>query len=257
PNQDTLPPNQTVPANQTAVVPVLKKGDYLLFEEVLGPVTGLPADASPSHRQVVQIDEDPEVDQDPLFSNNIANGKLQPWQPLQTPLPLLRVHWRIQDAPTFPLCLSTRPVNLPLLRNVTVARGNIVLADHGITTGETVTLPAPIGDPTNFRLPLSQSPLTMQIEPQQVKYDPATLTLLTQRTDLTGSAPNAKPAVALSITFPADTELWVPVDDLLESSSFDQNFVVEVSNRGQGILRFGDEEYGRSVFGATAFRGVY
>src|SRR5262249_13423931 len=96
-----------------------------------------------------------------------------------------------------------------------------------------------------------------QIEPQQVKYDPATLTLLTQRTDLTGSAPNAKPAVALSITFPADTELWVPVDDLLESSSFDQNFVVEVSNRGQGMLRFGDEEYGRSVFGATAFRGVY
>src|SRR5262249_50705382 len=65
PNQDTLPPNQTVPANRTAVVPVLKKGDYLLFEEVLGPVTGLPADASPSHRQVVQIDEDPEVDQDP------------------------------------------------------------------------------------------------------------------------------------------------------------------------------------------------
>jgi predicted phage baseplate assembly protein len=97
----------------------------------------------------------------------------------------------------------------------------------------------------------------MQIEPAQVKYDPASLELLTQRTDLTGSAANAKPAVALSITFPTDTELWVPVDDLLESSSFDQNFVVEVNNQDQGVLRFGDDEYGRSVFGATAFQAVY
>jgi predicted phage baseplate assembly protein len=146
---------------------------------------------------------------------------------------------------------------MQLIRNVTVARGNIVLADHGITTSDTLTLAAPVSDPTNFRLPLSQGPLTMQIQPSQVKYDPATLQLLTARTNLTGSARDAKPAVALSITFPTDLQLWTPQDDLLESSSFDQNFVVEVDNADRGVLRFGDDEYGRSVFGATAFDAVY
>lgn len=247
----------TIMPGQTADVPVLKKGDFLLFEEVLGPLTGLPADANPMHRQVVRIDEDPAVDQDPLFSNITVNGVPQPLQPAQTPLPLLRVHWRLQDALSFAACISSRPVNLPLLRNVTVARGNIVLADHGVTTSETITPSTPISDPANFRLELSQGPLAMEIEPQQVDYDPATLTLLTPRTDLTGSAQSAKPAVALSINFPTGPELWTPVNDLLESSGFDRNFVVEIDNSDQGILRFGDDEYGRSVFGALAFQAVY
>ncbi len=247
----------TIKPDQTADVPDLKKGDFLLFEEVLGPMTGLPADASPTHRQVVQIDEDPAVDQDPLFSNITVNRVPQPLLPLQTPLPLLRVRWRLQDALLFPLCISTRPLNMQLVRNVTVARGNIVLADHGVTTSETVTPLDTVSDAINFRLPLSQSPLTMQIEPLQVNYDPATLTLLTPRTDLTGSPRTAKPAVALSIDFPTGPELWVPADDLLESLTFDQNFVVEVNNDDQGLLRFGDDEYGRSVFGARAFHAVY
>jgi hypothetical protein len=247
----------TILPSQTADVPVLEKGDFLLFEEVLGPLTGLAADADPAHRQVVQIDQDPVVDQDPLFSNITVNGIPQPLLPLQTPLPLMQVHWRVQDALTFPLCLSTRPVDAPLIRNVTVVRGNIVLADHGITTSETFTTAAPVADGSDFRLPLSQSPVTMQEEPSQVNYDPATLRLSTPRNDLTGDAATAKPAVALSITFPTETELWVPVDDLLESSSFDQNFVVEVDNNNQALLRFGDDEYGRSVFGALAFLSVY
>lgn len=243
--------------SQVADIPKFRKGDYLLFEEVLGPLTGLAADSNPAHRQVVQIDQDPLTDHDPLFSNITVDGIPQPLLPLQTPLPLLRVHWRVQDALTFPLCLSTRPVDAPLIRNVTVARGNIVLADHGITTSETFTPAAPVTDANNFRLPLSRNQVTMQVEPSQVNYDAGTLRLLTPRTDLTGDAAAAKPAVALSIAFPTQTELWVPVDNLLESSSFDQNFVVEVDNNNQALLRFGDDEYGRSVFGALAFDSVY
>jgi hypothetical protein len=247
----------TIMPDGTAVVPVFSTGDFLLFEEVVGPLTGLATDADPAHRQVVQIDQDPAVDQDPLFSNITVNGVPQPILPLQTPLPLLRLHWRLQDALTFPLCVSTRPLNMQLIRNVTVARGNIVLADDGITTRDNLTLPAPVDDANDFRLPLTQGPLTMQIEPAQVNYDPATLRLLTARRDLTGSARDAKPAVALSITFPTELQLWTPQPDLLESSSFDQNFVVEVDNNDQGILRFGDDEYGRSVFGALALDAVY
>ena len=97
----------------------------------------------------------------------------------------------------------------------------------------------------------------MQMQPSLVNYDPATLRLSTPRTDLTGDANTASPAVAVSITFPTGAELWAPVDDLLESSSFDQNFVVEVDNNFQASLRFGDDEYGQSVFGAISFQSVY
>ncbi|HZR27431.1 MAG TPA: hypothetical protein VFA71_01520 [Terriglobales bacterium] len=251
----------TIMPDQTADIPVLKKGDFLLFEEVEGSLSGLAADASPAHRQVVQIDQDPAIDSDPLFSNLTVNGIPQPLLPLQTPLPLLRVHWRLQDALVRPICISTRPLNMALLRNVTIARGNIVLADHGLTTSETIASPAAMpsaaDNANNFRLPLSDGPLTMQEEPAQVNYDPATLRLLTARKDLTGNARTAKPAVALSIDFPTGSELWVPVNDLLESSTFDQHFVVEVNNNNQALLRFGDDEYGRSIFGALKFHAVY
>ena len=37
----------------------------------------------------------------------------------------------------------------------------------------------------------------------------------------------------------------------------EKNFVAEVDNNNQGLLRFGDDEYGRSVSGALAFHAVY
>lgn len=246
-----------IKVNKTADLPLLKNGDYLLLEEVMGPLTGLVADANPANRQVVQLDEDPLVDKDSLFSNLTVDEVPQPWLPGQTELPLLRVHWRAADALNHPFCLSTRPVGLPLLRNVTVARGNMVLADHGLTTGETFTPDSALVDTAEFRFPLSRGPLTMQMEPAQVNYDAGTLRLLTPRTNLEGSPRDAKPAVALSIKFPADTELWTPVNDLLESSSFDQEFVAEVDNAGKGVLRFGDDEYGRDVNDALEFHAVY
>jgi hypothetical protein len=62
----------------TATRPTLKQGDYLLFEEVLGPLTGVPADAAVSHRQVVRIDQEPQNTDDLLFNNSLENGVLHP-----------------------------------------------------------------------------------------------------------------------------------------------------------------------------------
>ena len=219
--------------DETADVPKLKNGDFLLFEEVMGPLTGLPADANPAHRQVVQLDQDPLVDQDPLFSNITVDGVPQPWLSGQTPLPLLRIHWTAEEALRLPFCLSARPVGMPLFRNVTVARGNMVLADHGITTSDTIAPDSTVVNAPNFRLKLTKAPLTMQAEPAQVAYDAGTLRLLTPRTDLTAGARDAEPAVALRIKFATDSELWTPARDLLESSSFDQQFVPEVDNSGR------------------------
>ncbi|MFE7167640.1 putative baseplate assembly protein [Streptomyces sp. NPDC057616] len=117
----------------------LKPGDLLILEEVKGPRTGTPGDADPAHRQAVRLTSvTPGVDR-------IEDQ------------PVLEVTWAAEDALRFPLCLTTRGGRdcLPV-EDVTLARGNVVLVDHGRTlTGlpETAIVPpepavvAPCGPP--------------------------------------------------------------------------------------------------------------
>ena len=93
----------------------LQPGDYLLFEEVLGPRTGRPEDADPSHRHVVRLTSvAPAVD--PVLGHAV-----------------LEVEWAAEDALPFPVCVSTiGPAPCcALIENVSVARGNVLLVDHG------------------------------------------------------------------------------------------------------------------------------
>ncbi|WP_051831111.1 putative baseplate assembly protein [Streptomyces violens] len=111
----------------------LSPGDLLLFEEVKGPRTGTPGDQDPGHRQAVRLTSvTPAVDQ--------LDGQ-----------PVLEITWAQEDALTFPLCLSTRgSTDCAPVTDVSVARGNVALVDHGrsLTFGEcpegvpeTVTVP--------------------------------------------------------------------------------------------------------------------
>jgi hypothetical protein len=105
----------------------LKPGDLLILEEVKGPRTGTPGDQDPSHRQAVRLTSvTPGVDR-------IEDQ------------PVLEVTWAAEDALRFPLCLTTRGGRDCLsVEDVTLARGNVVLVDHGRTlTGlpETATVP--------------------------------------------------------------------------------------------------------------------
>jgi hypothetical protein len=246
-----------LPGSNQAVLPVLQKGDYLLFEEVKGPVTGLAADADPAHRHVVRIEAEPSATEDPVYSDTLVNSVLQRRQPGDPPLPLLRVRWRREDVLPFAFCISARPPGQDLIRDVSVARGNLVLADHGLTTTEILNLPNAVAGEVPFRLRLGRGPLTMQCEPDHVDYDPATARLITARSDLNCDVTAARPAVALLVTFPTGDELWTPVPDLLDSPPFAQHFVAEVDDDGRAVLRFGDGEYGREPAGATAFQAVY
>lgn len=246
-----------LPGSNTAQRPVLAEGDYLLLEETKGPTTGLEADADPAHRQIVRIDQRPEETEDPVYSDTLLNGIIQRRLAAENALPLQRVRWRVEDALVFPLCLSARGPGLELLREISVARGNLVLADHGITTSESITLASPADGDVPFRLRVSRGPLTIECRPEKVDYDPATATLLTPRTDLSCDVRDAQPAIALLVTFPTRPTLWTPVPDLLDSPPFEQNFVAEVDDDGRAVLRFGDGEYGRSVAGALAFQAVY
>lgn len=244
------------PATGQAERPVLENGDPIMVEEVRGPATGLPADADPAHRQLLRIEVDPEETEDPIYSDQLVDGALQRRNPGDPALPLVRVRWRRDDALSFPLCLSARQPDGELLRSVAVARGNIVLVDHGLTTRESIALDAPVAGDRQFTLRLEEAPLTLQCQPETVEYDAAGA-LVTPRRDLGCEVREASPAVALLAETPTDIEVWTPVPHLLDSTPFDQHFVAEVDNRGTAILRFGDGEYGREVAGATGFVAVY
>ncbi|MFI1393609.1 putative baseplate assembly protein [Streptomyces sp. NPDC020681] len=108
----------------------LAPGDLLLIEEVLGSRSGTPGDADPAHRQAVR-----------LTSVTPVVDKLGDQ-------PVLEVTWAREDALAFPVCLATRggPGCEPVA-DVSVARGNVALVDHGRSltfcdgTPETVTVP--------------------------------------------------------------------------------------------------------------------
>ncbi|MEV4869223.1 putative baseplate assembly protein [Streptomyces syringium] len=105
-------------------------GDVLLIEEVLGPRTGAPADADPAHRQAVRLTSvTPAVDE--LYDQ-----------------PVVEVTWAPADALTFPVCLSSRGgTDCALLTDVSLARANVVLVDHGRSLthcdGEPECVPVP------------------------------------------------------------------------------------------------------------------
>ncbi|HYH85700.1 MAG TPA: putative baseplate assembly protein [Pyrinomonadaceae bacterium] len=97
----------------------LRVGDVLIFEEVLGPKTGARADADMSHRHAVRLTRvEPTVDA--LYDALVVN-----------------IEWAVEDALPFPLCISSlgRAPDCEYLENVSVARGNIILCDHGRTIG--------------------------------------------------------------------------------------------------------------------------
>jgi hypothetical protein len=210
----------------------LRPGDFLLFEEVLGPVTGLAADADPAHRQVVRL-TDVESASDPLTGG--------------PPIPLTLVTWAREDQLTFPLCLSVRLPDNSVVNGVSVARGNLVVADHGQTVSE--WFPGDPADPSvtgiivgprAFRYRLQQTPLSWRIP-----YDKSALST-TVASLLVTDAHAAKPQVT-QLDVHTDTQVlanWQPLPDLLSSHPLDRVFAVETENDGSALLRFGDGQYG-------------
>ena len=124
--------------------------------------------------------------------------------PLAQTLPLVEVTWRKVDALEFPLCLSAKIDDE--VRRISVARGNIGLADHGRTVkaaggtvSESFTLDPSITGEPSFRLRLSQAPLTMQCA---------------NRSDLAGDAREAQPAVTLLTAYRNGVaSTWSPVHE--------------------------------------------
>ncbi|WP_370949864.1 putative baseplate assembly protein [Amycolatopsis sp. cg5] len=116
----------------------LDPGDVLIIEEVKGPGTGAAADADPAKRQAVRLlSVTPGVDK--LYDQKF-----------------LEVTWAREDALGFSVCLSARGgQDCCVIEDISVARGNVVLADHGRSLTacggapeEIVVPPAPVDPPS-------------------------------------------------------------------------------------------------------------
>jgi hypothetical protein len=227
----------------------LKPGDVLIFEERLGPRTGNPADADPAHRHAVRLTH-VEASTDPL------NGQ-----------PVIEIEWAPEDALPFPLCISVLgpPPECKIIDNVSVARGNVVLVDHGKTIGEDAG-EAPIKETTErcdceempsdtaliagaFNPILKQTPLTFA-QPLTPKAPAARMTIQ----DLRQALPQVR---LMSDPTPSGVSWWIPKPDLLDSGGGDQHFVAETDNDGRAHLRFGDGELGRRPAPGRKFKALY
>lgn len=225
----------------------LKRCDFLLFEEVLGPDTADPADADPTHRHVVRLTRvTPSVD--PLSGQ-----------------PVLEVEWGDADALPFPLCVSSLgpPPACAYLPDVSVARGNVLLVDHGRRRSDPLgPVPVVVTDPPcvcegrtgdvapgagAFEPRLPRGPVTWADRP--APCSPASVLF---RRDVRGT----NPAVELIETAPPAWR-WEPRPDLLESDGYERHFVVEVDDLGLAHLRFGDGELGRRPTAGATFAASY
>jgi hypothetical protein len=232
----------------------LQVGDVLIFEEVIGPKTANPADADPAHRCAVRLTT-VEPGEDPLCQQ-----------------PIVEIEWATEDALPFALCLSTTPLPTrdkpeckPVL-NISVARGNVILVDHGswidemmhetVPTKETIGACVCEGGmvemtavPDIFRPILQHGPVTFS---QQPAFTLPASAMLTQEPR------GALPQVHLtSIPTAPGGRGWTPRFDLLSSQSEDDHFVVEIDNDERAHLRFGDGEMGRMPEAKMTFSAQY
>lgn len=251
--------------------PDLAVGDVLIFEEVIGPLSGATEDADPAHRHAVRLSgvraldgTDPLVD--PLDDTEITE-----------------IHWLVDDALPFPLCLSSETDEAhgsALIENVSIVLGNNILVDHGLSIKDEslgkvpaakLQYPAKIADPCQhetaeplpprYRPQLDKGPLTQQGTVLKTRLENGI-----QRSDRVLVDVDAGACSALqwatsdtvpSIVLNDGEDNWSTHRELLSSGASDTDFVVEIEDDGSTRLRFGDDVHGRRPDSGTAFTANY
>jgi hypothetical protein len=135
-------PQGATEATLAGSYPNLQVGDVLIFEEVMGPQTGIAADADLRHRYAVRLTAVTTTNAlgeqlaDPLFDAKTGAAITLP-PPAQNPTPITEIQWSQDDALPAPLCLSSSFTSasggMTVLTSVSVALGNVVLADQGLS----------------------------------------------------------------------------------------------------------------------------
>lgn len=212
----------------------LQAGDLLLFEEIAGPTTGASADADGSHRHTVRLTS-VNACQDPLDGTGV-----------------MEVQWRARDALPFPLCISAMvdvAGSLSQVKQISVARGNVVLADYGRSVTEVLQLPSAHPPEGRHRVTLSLGSPSYAVpyDDDQARQAAAA--------DVLNQDPKAALPSRMVLT-DAD-EIWTVQRDLLGSDRFQAEFVVEVEQDGTAALRFGNGVNGKAPAKGALFHAAY
>lgn len=253
--------------------PALQVNDVLVFQELRSPTLFTEADADRGHRWAVRLTR--------VAAGVDPCGQLFDEPPVDGPLPITEIAWDASDALPFPLCLSVaaRPGLV-----VSVALGNIVLADHGQTVPDEAlgsvpaprlkrvpvvaegcgcSTPEPQPIPVRYRPVLANAPLTQgydlaaewRVPPSQRDGDDAWWSASAL---ITRDPHDALPRITtLTGTMAGVDSDWTPRADLLSSGPGATDFCVEVDNGGSATLRFGDDAHGRRPDEGTAFTARY
>ncbi len=217
---------------------LLRPGDVLILEEKRSPETGLAADADPARRHAIRlVCVRPEANVDEAGTRTPGLLVSDPLFPDQA---VVEIGWHEEDALPFDLCIHSAadPDNPAQDWPVSVASGNIILADHGQSLAETIAVTAD----KRFRPPLAYNPVA-----RQGHVPPGKKGRGLELFDREGSAASAmiwtpdsvRPAIRLREEASPDL-VWQCRPDLLGSDAFSRDFVVESEEDGRVNLRFGD-----------------
>jgi hypothetical protein len=211
-------PARSTHATLTDQGQTLAAGDVLIFEEVISPETGLAQDADASRRWAIRLTSVVST-KDPLTGDA-----------------LLEVTWGDSDALPFALCLSAQIGDaLVVTPDISIARGNVVLADHGLTRQGVKLVPPLVPDGGDYRPLLPDTGIAFA-----VPFDALALAKLPANGALVQDPRAALPAGAALV----GETIWLPQRDLLASNRFSTEFVLETENDGGARLRFGDGRNG-------------
>ncbi|MGC1310449.1 MAG: putative baseplate assembly protein [Phormidesmis sp.] len=233
----------------------LEAGRVLVFQEIVGPLTGLEQDADLSHRHVVRL--------------TCVRSMVDPL----TNQALVAVEWAVEDALPFDLVVSNVTAADQPIENITVAYGNVVLADAGRTRLPAEKLQEQPGwekrRPRLRERSLTRQGYVQNEYRQWVRFDPAKPAAAAMQWALR----DVRPAIALyEARLPNEQQTqgssngsgsrsggaqWQARADLMMSDRFARDFVVETEEDGQTFLRFGDGMLGKRPLADVPLYALY
>lgn len=207
-------------------------GDVLVFEEVRHPETGQAVDADPTRRHAVRL-------------TSVSAPKLDALCGVR----FWEVRWHADDALPFAFCLHD--IEGRDAGPVTVARGNILLVDHGRRCEAEELVPSEVPPDGPYRPHLQRADVTHCTPYVAARSDRATS--VSASASLLQDPRQALPAIQLAET----NDAWLPVRELLASDAFARQFVTETENDGRAYLRFGDGVLGRKPTAGSNLLATY
>jgi hypothetical protein len=179
---------------------------------------------------------------------------------------ITEIEWGDEDALPFSLCISAL-VEQELISNISIAHGNIVLADHGLALKNDDLGAVPKA--TQFFAPeggdMCEERELIPIAPRYrpfLRYAPLTFANELDTSASAAAATATEPHTALPVLelegqVNALAATWKPQHDLLNSAGNANEFVVEIESDGRAYIRFGDNLRGKRPDAETQFLANY